>query len=387
MQIPQLRGCLSPTGGYHHRMTDHGPLGLRGDLARDAILRVCASGLDERELFEQISTRLRPVVPYAAAGWLSTDPATLLYTNAVVEGVDRDLHLQFFENELMEPDFAKFGDILRQPQPVAVLARATHGDPELSARHRTIHRPLGLSGELRAVFASGGTCWGVTCLTRTEGDADFTSGEAAFVASLSEHVAGGLRTALLLRALDEAPPEQAPGMILLGPSDEVASISDTAQMLLDELPEEHLTLPSAVHAVALRARDAADGDDQGVPRARLRTRSGRWLLLHGACLRDRDGVAQQTAIMIEPARRAEIASIIVELYELTTREQQVTQLLVRGLAIDEIAQTLWLSRHTVRDHVKAVFSKLGVTSRPELTAKLFAEQFLPTLESKQPAAV
>jgi DNA-binding NarL/FixJ family response regulator len=88
--------------------------------------------------------------------------------------------------------------------------------------------------------------------------------------------------------------------------------------------------------------------------------------------------------MIEPARRAEIASIIVELYELSTREQQVTQLLVRGLAIDEIAQSLWLSRHTVRDHVKAIFTKVGVTSRPELTAKLFAEQFLPELENKPP---
>jgi DNA-binding CsgD family transcriptional regulator len=76
-----------------------------------------------------------------------------------------------------------------------------------------------------------------------------------------------------------------------------------------------------------------------------------------------------------------------KLYELTQREQQVTQLLVRGLAIDEIAQTLWLSRHTVRDHVKAIFSKTGVTSRPELTAKLFAEQFLPELECKPPPTI
>jgi DNA-binding NarL/FixJ family response regulator len=374
---------VTETRGYHAAMTDHGPLGLRGDLARDAILRACASGLHERELFEQISTRLRPVVPYAAAGWLSTDPATLLYTDAVVEGVDSNLHLQFFENELVAPDFAKFADILRQPQPVAILAQATHGKPELSARHRTIHRPLGFSGELRAVFATGGACWGVTCLTRREGDADFTREEAAFVASVCEHIAGGLRTALLLRAVDEAPADQAPGMILLGPNDEVASISDAAQLLLEELPQEELVLPSAVHAVSYRARAAAAGNDQGVPRARLRTRTGRWLLLHGACLRDRDGAAQQTAIMIEPARRAEIASIIVELYELSAREQQVTQLLVRGLTIDEIAQSLWLSRHTVRDHVKAIFSKVGVTSRPELTAKLFAEQFLPELESKQ----
>jgi DNA-binding NarL/FixJ family response regulator len=84
------------------------------------------------------------------------------------------------------------------------------------------------------------------------------------------------------------------------------------------------------------------------------------------------------------ARPAEIASIIVELHELSSRQQQVTQLLVRGLAIDEIAQTLWPARHTVRDHVKAIFAKVGVTSRPELMAKLFAEQFLPDLETKQP---
>jgi DNA-binding CsgD family transcriptional regulator/GAF domain-containing protein len=367
-------------------MTDHGPLGLRGDLARDAIVRACASGLDERGLFEQISDRLRPVVPYAAAGWLSTDPATLLYTDAVVEGVDSNLHLRFFENELVAPDFAKFADILRQPQPVAILAHATHGEPELSARHRTIHRPLGFSGELRAVFATSGACWGVSCLTRRDGEADFTREEAAFVASLCEHVAAGLRTALLIRAVDEAPAEEAPGMILLGPDDEVASMTEAAQRLLGELPEEKLALPSAVHAVALRARAAAAGNDQGVPRARVRTRTGRWLLLHGACLQDRGGTTQQTAIMIEPARRAEIASIIVELYELTAREPQVTQLLVRGLAIDEIAQTLWLSRHTVRDHVKAIFAKVGVTSRPELTARLFAEQFLPELDGKQLAS-
>ena len=364
-------------------MADHGPLGLRGDLARDAIVQACTSGLAERQLFEQVAARLRPVVPYAAAGWLSTDPATLLYTDAVVDGLGSDLHLQFFENELVEPDFAKFADILRGPQPVAVLAKATRGEPERSARHRTIHRPLGFSGELRAVFATGGACWGVTCLTRREGDADFSAGEAAFVASICEHIAHGLRTALLLRAAGDARVSDAPGMILLGPQYEISSISDSAQHWLAQLPQEDLPLPSAAHAVALRAQAAATGKDQGVPRARVRTRSGQWLLIHGTCLRSLDGVPQQTAIVVEPAHRAEIASIIVELYELTPREQQVTQLLVRGLTIDEIAQALWLSRHTVRDHTKAIFAKAGVSSRPELTAKLFAEQFLPELEAKR----
>src|SRR5215216_4921490 len=117
-------------------MPASGPLGLKGDLARDAIIRTCASGLPARELFEQVGARLRTLVPYAAAGWLSTDPATMLYTDAVVENVDGSLHLEFFENELVAPDFAKFGELVRRPERVAILSEATDGEPERSARHR-----------------------------------------------------------------------------------------------------------------------------------------------------------------------------------------------------------------------------------------------------------
>ncbi|MGQ0479684.1 MAG: LuxR C-terminal-related transcriptional regulator [Pseudonocardia sp.] len=40
-----------------------------------------------------------------------------------------------------------------------------------------------------------------------------------------------------------------------------------------------------------------------------------------------------------------------------------------------MARHLHLSPHTVRDYVKAVFEKVGVTSRGELVAKLFAEHY------------
>jgi DNA-binding NarL/FixJ family response regulator len=52
---------------------------------------------------------------------------------------------------------------------------------------------------------------------------------------------------------------------------------------------------------------------------------------------------------------------------------------VRGLPIDPIAADLAISRHTVRDHTEAIFGKLGVTSRPELTAKLYHEHALPEM--------
>jgi DNA-binding NarL/FixJ family response regulator len=42
-----------------------------------------------------------------------------------------------------------------------------------------------------------------------------------------------------------------------------------------------------------------------------------------------------------------------------------------------MAEELVLSAHTVRDHVKAIFQKVGVSSRGELVAKLFAEHYEP----------
>ena len=79
--------------------------------------------------------------------------------------------------------------------------------------------------------------------------------------------------------------------------------------------------------------------------------------------------------MLEPAKASEIAPIVVEAYGLTAREVEVTRLIARGLSTDEIASSLFLSRHTIRDHLKAIFEKVGVSSRGELTSRLFAEHY------------
>jgi DNA-binding CsgD family transcriptional regulator len=83
----------------------------------------------------------------------------------------------------------------------------------------------------------------------------------------------------------------------------------------------------------------------------------------------------QVALVIEPAKASEIAPIVIEAYGLTAREVDVTRLIARGLSTDEIASELFLSRHTIRDHLKAIFEKVGVSSRGELTSKLFAEHY------------
>jgi DNA-binding CsgD family transcriptional regulator len=83
---------------------------------------------------------------------------------------------------------------------------------------------------------------------------------------------------------------------------------------------------------------------------------------------------------------SEVASIVVQADRLTGREVQVARLVARGLSTNEIASTLFVSGHTVRDHLKAIFQKVGVSSRGELTSKLLAEHYGASLDHALSAA-
>jgi DNA-binding NarL/FixJ family response regulator len=51
--------------------------------------------------------------------------------------------------------------------------------------------------------------------------------------------------------------------------------------------------------------------------------------------------------------------------DLSAREVQVLELIVRGLANKQIAYTLSIAEHTVKNHVKNILSKLGVQDRTQ----------------------
>lgn len=96
--------------------------------------------------------------------------------------------------------------------------------------------------------------------------------------------------------------------------------------------------------------------------------------------------AGQTAVVIESAKASEVAPMVAGAYGLTGREVEVARLVARGLSTAQIAATLFVSSHTVRDHLKAIFAKAGVSSRGELTSKLYADHYHPALNEAMGAS-
>ena len=63
--------------------------------------------------------------------------------------------------------------------------------------------------------------------------------------------------------------------------------------------------------------------------------------------------------------------LVVSAYCLTPREQEVLSELAGGRTTGEIATRLFISEHTVRDHVKSILAKTDTSSRGELLSRLF----------------
>jgi DNA-binding CsgD family transcriptional regulator len=146
-------------------------------------------------------------------------------------------------------------------------------------------------------------------------------------------------------------------------------------------------LPSAVLAVAGRAlRTAEHPDEPGqVAVSRVLSRSGTWVVLHGASLVS--GSARRVAVIVEPAHPARIAPLLMSAYGLTEREQDVTRLVLQGNSTTEIAERLVVSAHTVQQHLKNVFDKTGVRSRRDLVGKVFFAHYEPRLRDNEHRAL
>ena len=348
--------------------------------------RLCHSSLDSRTLRIELLKRLRKILPFDYAYFSTTDPVTQFGTSVVLaDDPPSWLMPLFVENEFLQDDFNKFSDMLRHRQPVAVLSEATGYDLNRSQRYRDMLVPLDMGDELRSVFVTEGACWGTLCLHRGQAESGYTAGEAAFLTQLVPHIAEGLRKALLIDDASLASTPDGPSALILAEDLSPLAMTPAAEHWLSELagmgPWDRLTLPLPVRSVAagLQAVEHGLAAANLTPKLHLRTRSGHWLVLHASRLRSSAG--QQICVIFERAQPAEIMPLVIQVYELTKREGEITRCVLQGWSTAEIAVGLHISPNTVQDHLKAIFAKVDVSSRRELTARIFAQQFQPSFQS------
>lgn len=350
----------------------------RARRVRQEIYYVCHRGLDSQALAHEMQRLVGTVVPFDLSCWHPTDPATGLIAGGIFE-IPPALTSRLSEIEFFEEDFNSLVDLAGRRCPVGILREETGGQLDRSTRYREILQPIGLEEELRAVFMTRSGTWAVAGLFRQRGSRAFTAEEARFMTGIVGMVAEGFRSALLISTTGTDQEAEAPGLVLFNPDGTVHDISPTATRWLTELHdglERPTLLPIQVEQVAAATRAAIQrgSPDRGA-RARVLTKSGRWLELHGTNL----GGGAGTAVIIETAAPAAVAPLLVEAYGLSDRERQIVALILRGASTQEIAHRLCLSPLTVQDHLKAIFDKMGVRSRQRIAGRIFFDHYFPVL--------
>jgi DNA-binding CsgD family transcriptional regulator len=341
------------------------------------IIETCRAGLEPDALRAAVLPRLRRAVPVDALWWATVDPATLLYTQAYREELPSEAGPYFVENEFLREDVNKWTEIADDRSGVRTLVAATDGKLALSPRYRDIFEPLGLADELRAVLRARGAVWGFMCLHRERG-AVFSPQEQGFIQRIAPHLAEGIRLGLLVQCAARDDLVESPGLILIGPDDGVVGRNAAAEQWLEELNwQESGEIPIEIHSLAARLR-RADTSTRLSP-LRVRTRSGRWIILQASWLAGED--RSVVAVIIQEATPEEVAPIVMSAYGLSEQERAVSGLVFQGRSTHEISQRLHIRGHTVQDHLKSIFDKTGVRSRRELVATIFRQRYLPRMKA------
>ena len=365
--------------------------GVLEERALSEVKRLCCAGsLDGLTLLGEVIERLRRLVPFEAYCASTTDPASGLITHALAEEMGGAEEFAIFFERLY---FEHHGSVLRMAdanRSVALLSETTGGNLERSARYLELLRPLGLAHEMCGAFTSGGYLWGSMDLIRGSGEPDFSPREASLLRRVAPRLGNGLKVAAL-RA--QAPVEESerdvPGVLTLDRKGRVVGHTPAAERMLRDLEDlgpgwrEWDGLPRALRTMVLSLRRAlspeCDRDAERIPTLRARTRSGRWLTLYGSLTEATSERDAETVVVVEPSKPEELLPFSMAAYGLSPREEELVKLVVRGLPTARISRTLFISEHTVQNHLRSIFEKVGVRSRGELVKRLFFDNLYPTL--------
>lgn len=202
----------------------------------------------------------------------------------------------------------------------------------------------------------------------------FTDDQARVLAEHVGTITAALRRCALRtfsRRVDARDRHPWPGPIVLVLSDQLEvqrQTPETEQYLRAVVPPDDARppIPAGAYNVAAQLLATEAAIDEHRPAARVHLEDGEWLALRAARIGD------DIAVSIERASPTERLDLFRRAAGLTARETELLNLVATGADTRAIADQMFLSEHTVQDHLKAIFAKTGTTSRRALLARAVA---------------
>ena len=307
---------------------------------------------------------LRRLVPFDAFAWLLTDPESEVGTAPIADvpclpELPRLIRLRYASSA---------NRWTSQPQRVAALAGATICGLEDSPMWRDMLRSYGVTDIASMVFRDRFGCWAFLDLWRIGGT--FTAAEIRLLDGAVEFVTESLRRCALrtFELSDTQVPTQRHGasvVLLRGDLSLRAQTAETEVYLRAIVPSEddRPAIPAAAYNVGAQLLAIEDGVDRHPPTARVHLGGGSWVTLRAS--RIDDGIA----VTIAPSTSTERIDLLCRAAGLTRRETELVCKLATGIDTRAVAAEMFLSTHTVQDHLKSIFAKTRATSRRDLIAR------------------
>lgn len=334
---------------------------------------LCQDDNDERSLRISLVEEIRRQVGFDAYAWLLTDPVTEVGSAPLAD----------------VPSLADLPHLIRAKYmtptnrwtalngPVATLRDATGGEREASLVWREVLSAYSVDDVASLVFRDQHGCWGWLDLWRSGDTPPFSAAEHAYLTATAAPITGALRRCQA-RTFDHTPSpldRSGPVVLVLSPRLEVkAQTPDTEAYLRALVPpdDDRRPIPAGAYNVAAQLLAVEAGVDLHQPSARVHLTGGVWMTLRAARVDASGDLAaeQDIAVTIEPTPPAERRSLFARSHALTPRETELVEYLAQGADTRTISQELFVSEHTVQDHLKSVFAKTGVRNRRTLLARL-----------------
>ncbi|MEO8265384.1 MAG: helix-turn-helix transcriptional regulator [Ilumatobacteraceae bacterium] len=337
---------------------------------RDRIEDLARQSTGERALRVAILDEIRRHVPFESFVWLTTDPDSSVGSLPLAGVPDLREVPTLIRLRYVTADFRWTG--IGTPV-VSTLVEATDGDLSQSrlwveglARHA-------ISDVVTTVLRDQYGCWGFIDLWRVGGV--FTRAECALLEDMAPILTNAVRRSLMSTFEGTSSPSprlDGPAIVML--DDDLSLHTQTLQAdayLRALLPSEghRAPVPAAVYNVAAQVLAREAGIDHNPAEARLPL-NDRWLTVRAARTEPWMGAADTfIAVSIEIAAPGERTSIYTRVAGLSEREGEVLRHLVTGRDTRGAAAQMFVSEHTVQDHLKSIFAKTGVNSRKMLIAR------------------